>query len=235
MWGPVAYGPSGSPPPGCGALSGGGGGSPGPAGGVKGRRLLGRPPASRGLGGGEKGERGGGRAGVPRPPPPVPWLGSPAAAWGWLVGPSPGPPYSWLRGYARPPLLRARPGLFGIPERRARPGWLLMGQLLPSRPSTCRAGGRGGGGLRQCAALPRGRGAVGRSASVRPSASLGWALKRASWASPSPWRAWSQYCSGSCPRAAALMRSAGCPCAPVQGCRPVEVTLGVGGRRFGRA
>ena len=38
--------------------------------------------------------------------------------------------------------------------------------------------------------------------------------------------------TGSCSRAAARMRSAGCPCAPAQDSRPVEVTVGPGGRWF---
>ena len=78
-----------------------------------------------------------------------------------------------------------------------------------------------------------GGGARGPSALVRTSASLGVAPKRASLAPLSPWRVWSAYCSGLCPRAAARMRSAGCSCAPAQDCRPVKVTVGVGGWRFG--
>ena len=115
-------------------------------GGVKGRCPLSWPPASHRLGG-ERGEREGGRAGVPRRPPPVPWLGFLAAAGGWLEDPGPGPSYSRLRGVACPPLLRAPPKLFGFPGRGAWPGWLLVGQFRPSRPLTCRAGGQGGGGL----------------------------------------------------------------------------------------
>ena len=77
---------------------------------------------------------------------------------------------------------------------------------------------------------PRGAGAGGRSASVRPSASLGRAPKGASLASLCPWRPWSPYCPGSCSCASALMRSAVCQCAPAQDCRPVEVTVA---RRMG--
>ena len=77
VWGPVAHGPNGAPPrvppP---SLGGRGACSPGPAGGLKGRRPLGLPQASRGL---ERGEEGGGRGVAPlflaaplRSPGPVP-------------------------------------------------------------------------------------------------------------------------------------------------------------------
>ena len=82
---------------------------------------------------------------------------------------------------------------------------------------------------------PGRRGAGGRSASVRPSASLGRAPKRALLASLSSWRVWSPYCSGSCPRAATRIWSAGRPCTPARDCKPVGVTVGVGGWQFGGA
>ena len=89
--GRATYGPSGAPPRVPRPSRGGGGGSPGPAGGVQGRRPLGRPPAFRGLGGGGGGE-GGGRAGAPRRPPSVPWFSSSAAAGGGLKVPAQAPP-----------------------------------------------------------------------------------------------------------------------------------------------
>ena len=97
------------------------------------------------------------------------------------------------------------------------------GRLVRRRSSGTQLGG------------PGGRGAGGRSASVRPSPSPGRASKRAAPALPSPWRAWAPYCTGSRPRAAARTRSAGCPCAPAQGCWPAAVTVGVRGRQTGGA
>ena len=100
--------------------------------------------------------------------------------------------------------------LASLGARRGLGGWLLVGQSLPSRPPMCRAGGRGGGGavcvppsLGGVVGGPRGAGGGGSCAWVHPSASLVWAPKRASWASLSPLRVRSPYCSGSCLRAAA--------------------------------
>ena len=139
VWGRVAYGPNGAPlrvprPP----LEGGEGGSPGPARGVKGRRPLGPPSASRGLKGGGSGERGGGvapwfLAAPVRSPGPVPWR---------LLGVglkvlAQARPHCRQGGAARPPLPLARPGLFGIPGHQARPGWPPAGQ----------SGGGGGGSV----------------------------------------------------------------------------------------
>ena len=185
--------------------------------------------------GGEVGE-GGGAPGFPCGPPPVCWFVSPAAAGGWLEGPCLDPPCGRLCGAARPPLQRALPGLFGIPWRRSRPGGLAAGgSFWPSRPPMCREGGGRGGRSVCCpprgrgSGAPGGRGEGGRSASVRPPASLGRATKRVSWASLSSWRGLFPCFSGSCLRAAARMRSAGCPCAPVQDYRTVVVTGGPGG------
>ena len=86
-WGRAAYRPSGAPPrvpwPSRGGGGGGGGVSPGPAGGVRGRRPPGRPPASRGLGGGRCG--GGQGGGAPRCPPLVPRCCSLVAPGGQLL------------------------------------------------------------------------------------------------------------------------------------------------------
>ena len=54
-----------------------------------------------------------------------------------------------------------------------------------------------------------GRGRGGCSASVRPSATLVQAPRRASLASFSPWRVWSPYCSSLCPRAPVRVRPEG--------------------------
>ena len=175
-------------------------------------------------------EGGRGRGMVSRRAPPVPQPGPSAAAGGWLVGPGPSCPHGWRRGAARPSLPRARSGLFCSPGRRARSGSPPVGQS-------------GWGGGRSVRCLPSGarwggpgvrRGGV-RSAPVFPSVSPGRASKRAALALPSPWREWRPYCTGSCLLAAARMRSAGCPCAPAQGCCPAAVTLGAGGRRTGGA
>ena len=60
-----------------------------------------------------------------------------------------------------------------------------------------------------------GRQAGGCSASVCLSAPLRWASRRAA-----PWLSCPTHCTGSRPRAAALMWSASRPCAPAQGCWP---------------
>ena len=178
-------------PPGCPWPDGGGKGTASPW------HALNIPRAE---GGGRGGRGGGGSRRGSSPPPSGPLARSPGGCGGWLEAPGPGPLHGRQRGAARPPLPRARPGLFGILGRRARPGWPPVGQ----------SGGGGGGGRLVCrppsgARLggPGGRGVGGRSASVRPSASLRRVPKRASPALPSPWRAWPPYCTGSRPRAAA--------------------------------
>ena len=89
--------------------------------------------------GGGEGVRGGGRAVVPRRPPPVPWPGPPAAA-----GPGPGPPPTAGSVAPPPPPATCSAGAVWRPQGRARPDWPPVGQF-------------GGGGGR-CAALLRGRG-----------------------------------------------------------------------------
>ena len=142
-------------------------------------------------------------------PSPVRRLAS-SGGGGGGGGPVPFPPCLALDRV--PP--RGRACASGVVRRR---GAVVGGRFVCRPPSGAWLGG------------PGVRGAGGRSALVRPSASLGPALKRASSASLSPWRVWFPYCSGSCPCAAARMRSAGCPCAPARDCRPVEVTVGVAG------
>ena len=75
-----------------------------------------------------------------------------------------------------PHLPRTRPGLFGIPGRRARPGWTTVGQ----------SGGGGGVPPSFRGAVGGSRGAGGRPASVSSPASLGRVPKGASLALPSP-------------------------------------------------
>ena len=91
--------------------------------------------------------------------------------------------------------VHARQGSWGCPGRRAR----------PAAGGSAWRGGGGRGGL--CAALPGGvaggpGGAGGCSASVRPSAFPGWAIKRVSLATLRSGRAWPPYCFGSRSRAA---------------------------------
>ena len=174
------------------------------------------------------GGRGGGSRHGSSPPPP----GSPART------------LSGCRGVACSPRLRPPPMAGGV-EPRVPPCRVLgrgclaapgTGRDLAGRPWVSLVGGGGGG---WCPAPRRwlgrggagGRGAGGRSASVGPSASPGRASKRAAPALPCPWGAWSPYCTGSRPCAAAWMRSVGCPCAPAQGCWPVAVIVGGGGWR----
>ena len=223
--------------PGClGPLAGGV--SPCLAGGVQGGRPLGRPPASRGLGGGERGERGGG---APRFPVAPLWSPCPSPRWlrgGGLNVPAQSPPCGWLCGAARFLLQSALPGLFGIPWR---PGRLAAGGSVPGvMPAHVPRGRPGGGSL--CAAPPQGRGWGAPGGGGRGSLCLGpylglpWAApKRAASSLLSSWRVWCPYCSALCPRAAVQMRFAGCPCLPTQDYRPVVVTVGVGGSRFGGA
>ena len=226
LWGCVAYGPNSAPPrvprP---SLGGGGGG--GPAGGVKGRRPLGPPSASRGLRAGGEGESGGGRAVVPRRPPPIPWPGPPAAAGGWLEGPGPGTPHTAGSVAPRVPPCRVL-GRGCLASPGARRG-------LGGRRWVSLVGGGGGRSVRRPPAGARLRGLGGRSVGGR-SASLGRAPKRASAALPSLWRAWPPYCTGPRLRAAAWTRVAGRLCAPVHDRWPVAGTVGAGGRRTaGRA
>ena len=103
-----------------------------------------------------------------------------------------------------------------LPRSRALSGLLGGGAARSLSPSTwlwvvCPLVGGpglgGGGGEGGCVPSPLGgvaggpRGARGRSTSVRPSDSPGRAPKQVASASLSPWRAWSPYCSGWCPRA----------------------------------
>ena len=112
----------------------------------------------------------------------------------------------------------ARP-LVGGPVRPGRPGaWgvLLGGAVRWPSPL---GGVAGSGSVRG----PRGSGTGGRSASVRPSASLVRPPRWASLALLSPWRVWSPYCSGSGPCASVRARSeggtVGRPCVPAGGWR----------------
>ena len=108
---------------------------------------------------------------------------------------------------------------------------LPAGWSVPAVTPTYVLCGRPGGEGRSVCHPPSGawlggggeRGEGGRSASVRPSASLGCAPKRAY-----------RRClvHGGCGLHAAQVCVRPCPCAPPQECRPVEVTLGVVGRRF---
>ena len=222
---------------GAAALSGGGGGgggSPGPVGGYSANVPWPASSDPRAGGGGGR-EGGGSRQGFPSAPF-RPLVNLPGSCGGWLEGPGPDPPYGRLCAAARPPLQRARPGLIDVPVRRARAQGVSCWQVSPcrhARPCAVQvAGGRGvfvPPSLKGVLGGPEEPESGGRSASVRPSASLGRAPKQASLASLSPWKVWSAYCSGWCPCAAARMQSAGCPCALAQDCRPVEVSVGVGG------
>ena len=180
--------------------SSGKGASTGPAGGVQGQPPLGRPPAFSGVGGGE-GRVGGGRQSSPSPPF-GPLVHFPGGCGGWLEGPGPDSPYGRRCCAARPPLQRARPGLFGVSGCSARPGGFAAGwsvsAVTPSHVPCARPGG--GSVCRPSLGAWLGvfgaRGAGNRSASVRPSAFLGRAPERASRALLRPWRFRSPYCPG---------------------------------------
>ena len=170
----------------------------------------------------------------PPPPPGSVWRAHHTRFWGRaLVG-----PFQVVR--APPhflPWSRALPSLFGgewpgpcapFPGSGLRaPSWAGLCVRGGPAPGGC---GGGGGAVRLLPPLGAwlgpgrsgvlgGRGAGGRSASVRPFASLVRAPMRASLASLCPWRVWSPYCSGSCPCAPVWARSeegaVGRPCAPV--------------------
>ena len=143
--GRAAYGPSGAPPR-VPRPSRGGGGLPLPGGEASGPTspwpASGIPRAGGGIG-----VRGGvSRRGSPSPPfgPLVLFSGG---CGGWLEGPGPGPPYGRQCSAARPSLQRVRPGLFGVPGRRARPGGLAAGGSVPfATPAHAPCGWPGVGG-----------------------------------------------------------------------------------------
>ena len=129
------------------------------------------------------------------------------------------------------------PGGYGGVACSPRPWPLLMAGGVAPRIAPCRVLGRGclaapgaGRGLagRWWVSLAGGRGAGGRSASVCLSAAPGWASRRPTLSLRCP-----PDRTGLRPRAAARMRSAGCPCAPAQGGWPSAGTVGVGERLTG--
>ena len=225
-WRRVAYGLSGLPPSRAPRLSwGGGAGAPLASGGREGRRPRCPSPASRGPeGGGWGGEGRGSRRGSWPLSSSSP-ARTPGGYGGLACSPRPWPPLMASAVAPRiPPCRVLGRGCLAAPGAgRGLAGcwWVSLagggGGWSVRRPSS---GARPGG--------PRGWGAGGRSASVCLSAPPGRASSR-------PTRSLSRppHCTGSRPRAAARMRSAGCPCAPAQGCWPAAGTVGVGGRLTG--
>ena len=138
------------------------------------------------------------------PPPFLPRSRAPSR---WLGGGGPVPPSPCLALSRAPPRERARASGAVWPLGGVGGGGAF---LLPPFSGAWLSPGRSGG--------LRGRGAGSRSASVRPSASLVRAPRRASLASLSSWRVWWAYCCGSCQCAPVRSRSeggaVGRPCAP---------------------
>ena len=226
-------GPAASPPPRVPRLSWGGREPPLASGGVGGRRPLGPPPVSRGLEGGRGGERGreGGLA---------PWfLANP------LRFTSPDP--RQLRRLACSPRLRPPAMAGGVaprvpPCRVLRRGCLAApgaGRGLAGRQWVSLGGGGGGG---RCAAPIGGSawGSLGAGGGGSLCLGLSLCLPRTGIKAGRSGLALSlegrpPYCTDSRACAAARMRSAGCHCAPAQGCWPAAVLVGVGGQRTGAA
>ena len=203
-WGRLAYWRSGVPVPGAAALFGGGASS-----GFRGGRVSASPWTASSIPragwGGSGGERGGGRALVPRHPPPVPLPTPSAAAGRWPVAPGPGHP-SWPAAWRCASL----PAVCSVGAV-----WQPRAQRAGCRPPVGQfGGGRGGRSVRRPSSGARPGGPGGRGA--------GGALPRSVPLPPSgghqsgPLRHCpvSHLFPCSRPRAAARMRPAGCLCVP---------------------
>ena len=190
-WGRVAYALSGFLPlaPLL-SLEGEGGDLPCPWGGKEGRRPRGPSPASRGPQGGEWGrEGGGGRAAVPRHPPPVPHHRTPGGYGGLACSPKPWPPlvaggvaprippYRVLgQGcLAAPGAGRGLAGRWGIRLARGGGGRSLRRSSSRARPGWAQ-GGRGAGGYSAsfCLSPPAGRASRRAAPSLPCSPPLHW-------------------------------------------------------------